>query len=574
MLERETKQSISSFEIAFQNSLFFKEKKEHDSLPQQLEQDEFKNLFHYIAANKELPGKLAEIKADNEKVNELLLAISKGESGASIFSENDCHVYLLYLMQQKKISFSVGMTVYAYVMALMQFTEQQPLRAEEKDVRLVRPIKVDTLVKSGEITAIGQQFINKLCDRFKEIGYIIDKDSLQKSILQLSPVEQWLVKLPFVDPILDEDKEKQHDADRILTILRKNMPFIIDDDNIEKNNFIYKGHYWVPSVTLINYLLKEISKNPIHMLPIFGSIGIDSLRTLHQADFHPVALYSPYVKSNPKNADSYRCGPYLMWLHDIAHTFWGSMLEPDDRLFIFSQYVPQMESLKKEAQECKDSEMVTFIGDMIRRACDFDLSGIDNFINKENRLRRYLYRTWNGRTFQLYNGGVEFLDIGACKEDRFYFLMLKLHYNNPFPTLAVRLTWCDLIHQIQMGTGAFYRRQEVVDTLNVLALSAANPLEPADRRFVFIEKTIDWSAWQALLDKSKPAEMWQLILHPSNYARRKELSVLAFHHKIVLFEPYCPITSEKIEQLRSLIEENVSVQKNQIYDQVYSYRRA
>lgn len=326
MLERKAKASISNVEIAFKNSLFFKEKKD-DSLGQQLARDEFKNLFHYIPANKVLPAKLAEIKSDNAKVKELLLAISNGDSDASIFSENDCHVYLLYLIQQKKISFSAGMTVYAYVMALMQFTEQQPLRAEEKDIRLVRPIKVDTLVKSGEITAIGQQFINKLCDRFKEIDYIIDKDSLQKSILQLSPIEQWLVKLPFIDPMLPEDKEKQHHADRILNILRRNMPFIIDDDNFEKNNFIHKGHYWVPSVTLINCLLKKISKNPIHMLPMFGSIGIDSLRKLHQADFHPVALYSPYVKSNPKNADGYRCGPYLMWLHDIAHTFWGSMLE-------------------------------------------------------------------------------------------------------------------------------------------------------------------------------------------------------------------------------------------------------
>src|SRR6185437_14478117 len=122
------KSAISTPEFLFKKSLFFKEeKKEDDLLRQQLKQDEFKNLFRYIAANKVLPAKLEEIKTDNRKVNELLFAISTGDSDSSVFSEHDCHVYLLYLMQQKKISFSAGMTVYSYLMALMQFTEQQPL---------------------------------------------------------------------------------------------------------------------------------------------------------------------------------------------------------------------------------------------------------------------------------------------------------------------------------------------------------------------------------------------------------------------------------------------------------------
>lgn len=246
------------------------------------------------------------------------------------------------------------------------------------------------------------------------------------------------------------------------------------------------------------------------------------------------------------------------------------LTEPDDRLFIFSQYVPQMESLKKEAQECKDSEVMTYIEDIIKRACDFDLSGIDNYINKKNRLINYLCKTWNGRSLLLYDGGVEFLAIGACKEDRFYFLMLKLYYNNPFPTMDVHSTWSALIHRIKVGTGAFHRRQEVVDTIDMLALSTADrPLKPADRQ---LKKAIDWPAWQAFLDKSKPIEMWQLILHPSNYERRQELSTLAFHHKIILFEPYYPITSKKVQQIRDLIKDNILAQKNQVYDDENSYR--
>lgn len=512
---------------------------------------EYKNIFRFVSLNKILPETISAIKPDDEKVNQLFMAITSGNANDKIFSDPDCHVYLLYLIEKNKISMSLGMTIYAYLMALMQFTEKQPLRPEDGDVKLVRPITIDPLTASGKITVIGQDFINKICENFAKLEYPIDKEKLAKFILELSSAEQWLLKIPYIDAY-NSDKSKLHDADRLASPLRKNMPFIIEDGKPQKEGALEKGHYWVPSITIINYLLREITPHPIKMFHSFGTIGLDTLAKMHQSGNHPVPLYSTYIKSNPKKADTYRCGPFLMWLHDIGHTFWGSLLDLKDRDFIFNHFVPQLELLKKEAKDHKDTEVTSAIDDSIRQACDFDLTDIRDFISKDYRLINYLKRT-----FRIYPYvKVEFEDIGSCKEDRLYFLLKKMHHSTFFQDKLIEKRWDEIL---RFNTGTYYRRTEVVNTLDIFVKISTNDTLTDRDKWAFsslIDKEINWLAWLEILNAAKSSEeIWKKVV--SNYDRRNELAILAINYRIAFFEPYLPLAPEKLEQFKLLIHEKI-----------------
>src|ERR1700730_18342916 len=115
----------------------------------------FDNLFLYIDRNKIIKALLDKITPENLQVEQLLVAINTGDAHANIWNDPECHIYLLYLIKQKKIPFAQGMTVYTYLMALMQFTDKQPLKATDNDVKSMREITVEPLAIHQQITRIG-----------------------------------------------------------------------------------------------------------------------------------------------------------------------------------------------------------------------------------------------------------------------------------------------------------------------------------------------------------------------------------------------------------------------------------
>jgi hypothetical protein len=473
---------------------------------------------------------------------------------AEIFSDPDCYLYLLYIIEKKPMLFKQGMTVYAYLMALMQFTNKQPLREEDKDVKFEREMSIDVIAHDNELTAQGKIYLEATCKRLAEIHVNVDYQQLTEFVLSLPPSEQWLIKVKFEDV-------KSNDCDLLAWILLKNISFIhYVGTSGEKTG-------WIPSFTLIDYLINKVSSDPMQAQFIFGTVNKNTLRTLHSQEQHPVSLYATGIKSNPRHADGYRCGPFLMWLHDIGHLFWASMLGKKSREIIFYQYIPQVESLMKEANEFKDEEAVAKIQTIIDRASDYDLTDIRTYTDPSKRLETYLSRTFGLGLSRAYGRGglypyskVEFDEIGSCVEDRIFFLIYKL-YNNSHMTKNEKNIWESILPHLQGGT--FKRDDRVIDALRALTANNKSLSRPA-----YGEK-INWKGWLEILESTTDSKtLWDKIVASLDY----ELLTLIIYYNLKFFHPYLPMTPEKLKEFKKFAQEEAlqpDVKKS--YRPSYSY---
>lgn len=109
---------------------------------------EFEQLFQFIQKNKVIRASLASLTSENVEIDKLLEAILIGDSQAEIFSHPDCYLYLLYLMQNQRISLDQGVSVYLYLLCLMQFTNKQPLKTDDHELNFLADLKEEPLVDS------------------------------------------------------------------------------------------------------------------------------------------------------------------------------------------------------------------------------------------------------------------------------------------------------------------------------------------------------------------------------------------------------------------------------------------
>ncbi len=329
ILRRLLKPAINVFAIPSSHQLTIrrlsdasKQRLEFKSLPQILlntdDKSLCKGLFQFVQKNTTIPTFLSKTQPDNIKVKELLNAITNGDPDAKIWSDPNCYLYLLHLMTTTELRFWHGITAYVYLTALMQFTSKQPIKDKDMDTKFICDFKIDTLSKDSKLTPEGGKFLKSIHERLLFAGYSTSYSDLEKFVLTLPPIEQWLIKIPYINSTIHKNL---HHRDQLLHILLGNIPFCRYEENQGGH-----GYCWIPSSSMIHYVLQKTSPLPIQMRPIFGSIGVDMLQKMHAANLHPVSLYGFHIHSNPKDADQYRCGPFLMWLHDIGHTFWGSML--------------------------------------------------------------------------------------------------------------------------------------------------------------------------------------------------------------------------------------------------------
>lgn len=73
-------------------------------LPQNQVVSDYENLYQYISKNKILKEFIAKIKPKNKKVEKLFVAINNGDSNAKIFKNENCYLYLLYLIKENRKS--------------------------------------------------------------------------------------------------------------------------------------------------------------------------------------------------------------------------------------------------------------------------------------------------------------------------------------------------------------------------------------------------------------------------------------------------------------------------------------
>lgn len=428
------------------------------------------SLLQLVQKNKLIPNFFNNLSTDDPNLCCLKKAITKGNFRSKIWNNRDCNLYIIYLIQNQRIPFWQGITAYIYLMAKMQFTLTQALRHEDQDVKLSYHVEVVPLVKSGKITMQGHQYLLGVIRDLKNIHTDVNYPRLIEYVLRLPRIEQWLIKTEYNHHFQSALGEFPNDANRLIGVLIQNLPLMqkISTSCYEDAT----TQYLIPSSSLINYVLRALNEKPLGMRPVLGSLGLETLTQWHRQGFHPVSLYAPQILSNPKDADNFRCGPFPMWLHDIGHSFWGSMLTKVQRDIIFATYIPALRHLKGIAATYLDDRTSKFLKEVEIKACDFDLTAIICYATRETRFDRYLAHTiGKNPIYQMcvYNGFNEYEAIGQAEGDRFYFLLHYALYDAQTPP-SFKAVYRRLISFISTGKG--YREQRSINALQILAKQA------------------------------------------------------------------------------------------------------
>lgn len=150
-------------------------------------------IYQFIRKNPDLPKLPSRIRPNHPEAQKLLAAIQAGDINAEIFSNPNCSVYLLHLLETEQISRQEGMTVYGYLLALMQYTEKQPIKECDLDVKSLRNVEVKLLVAEGKLTQSGSEYLQMLCEEFAKLYIKINLTELTNFVLSLKPTEQWLI---------------------------------------------------------------------------------------------------------------------------------------------------------------------------------------------------------------------------------------------------------------------------------------------------------------------------------------------------------------------------------------------
>lgn len=496
------------------------------------------DLLELVQKNKLIPRFLNNLMPHDPRLHCLKKAIDKGNFRARIWNHSDCNLYLIYLIQKKIIPYWQGITAYVYLIAKMQYTQTQKLRTEDQDIKFNYRVRVVPLVKANKITELGYHYLLDVTQALEKLKIYLSFDQLVCFVLKLPRIEQWLIKTEF-----DQHRtqlEVKYDANRLIGVLINNLPLIgslsgnFDDKTLQ---------YLVPSSSLINYFLQILNKQPMRMRPVLGNPGLETLYHWHAQDFHPVSLYATQILSNPKNADGYRCGPFPMWLHDVGHTFWASMLSKPQRDSIFTIYIPALRWLKDMATEFDDVSSLKLLKEIEIKAYDFDLTAVLDYADVEKRFDIYLAHTLGKNPIYLsciYNGVYEFERIGRVDGDRFYFLLHYAWHLDSTPKDYKK------VYQTLIGfitTGPTYRMQRIVNTLKTVAKNAA-----FDPNALFANDTLPlWKGnrvcWQALFKSNRNSEaLWREMTDDHDLA---EELVDMIEKGLLFFHPYLPMTPVK-----------------------------
>lgn len=505
------------------------------------------DLLELVQKNKLIPNFLDNVTPHDPRLYCLKKAIEKGNFRARIWNNSNCNLYLIYLIQKQMIPFWQGITAYVYLIAKMQYTQTQALRTEDQDVKFNYQVNIVPLVKAEKITIPGYQYLLGVMHDLEKLNVRVNFEALVNYVLALPRIEQWLIKTEFNHHLTLQ--ETKHDSNRLVWVLINNLPLMqkvssgcYEDPTTE---------YLLPSSSLMNYFLQMLNTQPMRMRPVLGNPGLATLYNWHEQDFHPVALYAPQILSNPKQADGYRCGPFAMWLHDIGHTFWGSMLSKAQREYIFTTYIPALRCLKDMAEKFHDEWSIEMLKEMEIKAYDFDLTAILDYADAETRFTTYLAHTLGKNPIYptcVYTGVYEFEKIGQAEGDTLYYL---LHYNLHAANTpdAYKEVYQTLISFISIGQS--YRDQRIVNAIETLAKNAAT-----DPEALFAQDLSQWNVdspdWRMLLNSSRTSE--ELWLEVTGDVNRAEELLSLIEQGLNFFHPYLAMTFEKSMALLRLLE--------------------
>jgi hypothetical protein len=463
----------------------------------------------------------------------LLSAIQNGDLHAPIFKEADCYLYLLSFMKK---NVPQAMTAYAYLMALMQFTETQALHPQDAKVKIKGRVIVEKLVDQGTLTQMGESYLDALCQRLAKINYKIDYRELVGFVTSLPSLEQCIIHV-------SHPREQHTDIEFLSEYLTRNFPLLqglSTDEEIA---------YRIPSASIKNYILQKMTPSPVNMQPILGVINFNEYFQLHLKNQHPVALYAPAETSNAVKLHGREGGPLMMYLHDCGHAFWGSMLCASERQMIFNHYVPCLQAIKQEMQKQQDEKAIAKMDGLIEDAVDLDLTEIAGYQNPEKRLVYYAVSAV-AKSLALPDSSKKHLPIGACAEDRVLFFLYKMRHSVPEQHLAFWKEITDIVQSyIIMEDNRSYVVMCALPKAGYLAVHEDELKSPAG------PEEIQWDAWvEAFSETQDSQKLWQFA---TSEHRRYELCTLIEESNLAFFHPYLPMTAEKHEKVKTFLEKQL-----------------
>lgn len=319
----------------------------YESVPEKIEREVLtedtliSGLFDYIKKNNAFKQCFAAL--DQAKLAALLCAINKADFNADIFNDSDATTYVVYLIQTKAITFSLGMSVYIYLLAQGQFNDKPHLKEEDQKKHCMRPLQMYALVDKQTVTPFACDYLETVQAKLADQDLPFDIDKAKAFILDLPLFEQYMLTMPdyrregvgiffgrLFTPAANESKYK-HRYDYILNVSRDATALF----SSKENNMLH-----IPAYGLINHIFSQMQKIPLQMKPIFGSISINTLTKLHALDQHPVDLYSRNVRDNVKYVHDVKCGALPALIHDFCHCYWGNLYTFAERMFIQQELLP------------------------------------------------------------------------------------------------------------------------------------------------------------------------------------------------------------------------------------------
>lgn len=311
-----------------------------------------KYLLKYINKNTVIPQKLNQYK-NSEAVTILRSALIQGKFKHPIFSDPNCHIYLILLLQERKISLNRFITGFMYVMAMKDASKDENAR-----------LKSIKLITKDE--KVYDEYINLLINQLKKQEFfskdIDSKDFMRKLIdysQSLNGSESLLMAIPIRIKSADQKFISRIQASPIVVSSGIVLAYEIDKHTNDTGKRIVPDdddtmdYVLVPSASFTNYLFTLANPGrQMLVLPIFGEISTQALyQDFHVYGYHPLALYSTDVKTNIKEVDDWKVSSIPVALHDqLFHAFYGTCFNSNQYNFIFKFLLPTLAVMQEESK--------------------------------------------------------------------------------------------------------------------------------------------------------------------------------------------------------------------------------
>lgn len=521
------------------------------------------DIAQLISKNKTIPELLKTLTPERPDIAKLKRAIEEADFSSPIWNNQDCNVYLLYLMNQQLISFNAGITAYMYLIALMQLTPRQALQAKDgKQVKKGYPVSMKPMVTGGKLTILGEGYADLLASFFSRTN--LDRKS------EIQEVKDYILSLPFIEQHLihsqyDQNfKDPNSDIEKFLNDLISNLPIPTTSrpKNIKDNTAISSScssslvEYSVPSFSLIQFILNKINPETVKLVPIFGNMGLDKLYQWHKSGFHPFNLFAPQVKSNqPWKIDGYLSGPWPALLHDIFHAQSMNLLSTKERQRIFEQFIPVVGLLQELDFKFNSVSFVEDFTHITEGLYDFNLSPASAYFDQHLAFNRYLRFSFTNLSPEfsldrnmLYSKKPNNEPIGSFG-DLNYFCLQFIRYDNTYA--ANRDTVFFILDSVDKDT-AKLRDSRILRALRTVAENfVKNPNQLITDQKALESCQVNWIKWLELIKSTNDSEaLWTRVIKDSK--RYSELLDM-MSNGLIFLDPYIPMTEAKKNEFKEFL---------------------